>query len=368
MNTLTYVRSNRDLRRIKKQLQQAYIALDTEFVRKDTYYPQLSLVQLAAGAAVFLIDIPTISDFSPLTELLVNPNIEKIVHSPRQDSEILQIVCGNSPTPIFDTQLATTFLGSEIQVSYKRLVWEKIGVKLDKAQTYSDWMRRPLTEKQIRYAAEDVIYLERLRTILADELQAQNKSKWFEEESRNAEKISYDFCEQFLNKAKHKPAIQYAVLKCLVKWREKQAQAKNLPRQWIITDQCIRKIARLCQAPHKMKRRHLVTLVQQIQDCKRSAGYTETLARVLQSIDCNIIDKPVPRPQLDEVMKENLAALQSMTRQAAHKYGIAPALIANKDQLMTIVRSQGIENPFTDWRAKIMRKYIVQVYPTYDYE
>lgn len=362
MTTITYIRSDRDLRRAARQLRHKHIGLDTEFVHRNTYYPLASLVQLAAGSNAFLIDIPALSDLSPLTQLLTSPDIEKIIHSGRQDCEILQRICGSPPVPAFDTQLAAAFLGFEAQISYKRLLEEKTGVILDKTQTNSNWMRRPLTKKQINYAAADVIYLGQLRTLLANELQAQNKSRWFEEESRNREKADYNFCNQFLSRERHKSTARYAAVKHLIEWREKQAQTENLPRRWVLSDQCIHRIAQLYGASHNPTSQNLTKLMQQIPECRKFCHRADTLPQLLRNSHNHTLQQPISRPQFDEAIKRSLDLLKDALLQTARKHGISPALVANRKQLVTIARSRGAKNPLTGWRAEMMRECLTQLY------
>ena len=363
MSAITYIQSDNELRDIVDKLQFPRIALDTEFVRKDTYYPQLSLIQLAVAGRVFLIDIPKISDFHPITKLLTNPHIEKIIHSPRQDNEVLKVACGEEPSLIFDTQLAAAFLGYEMQISYKKLIQEKIGIHLDKAHTYSDWLRRPLSDEQIQYAAEDVLYLEQARDMLASELQENNKSQWFQEESIEREKEHYDYCVQFINKTAHKTAAQVAALKCLTEWREKQAQKINLPRQWVMTDRCIQKIALLYKTSDKMAQQYLSQQIPQIQECREVMKSIPHILEMLKSIEYSESDLPEPLPRFDSTMQRKLVRLQNELNQIAQNHAIAANLIANKKQLITIIQSCGAQNPFTGWRAEIMQEPLSRISP-----
>ena len=362
LNTLIYIQTDSDLQRAMQRLQCEQIGLDTEFVRRSTYYPMASLVQLAAAPDVFLIDIPALSDLSSLAALLTEPSIEKIVHSSRQDCEVLHHICGCRPAPLFDTQLAAAFLGLGTQIGYKHLVEKQTGVRLNKMQTNSDWLRRPLTQEQMDYAAEDVVYLEQLRMLLANELRAQNKNRWFEEESRHREQADYDFCSQFMDKEKHVSASHYATLKRLIEWREKQAQTKNLPRQWILSDRCIRRIVPLHKTAQHLTRQNLASRIRQTHGCERCGRRTETLAKLLQNSNRDAAPQPPSCPQPDKTIGKDLNFLKDALQQTACRYKISPALIATREQLTTIARSHGTENPLAGWRAEMMRASLAQLY------
>jgi len=151
------------------QLQSAeWLALDTEFLRERTYYPRLCLVQIAVPGHIFCIDPLAVPDLGPLFELLFREDLLKVVHAGRQDFEIFHHLAGRVPAPVFDTQLAAPLLGYGDQIGYGNLVRERLGVQLGKAHTRTDWSQRPLSDDQVRYAADDVRYLAELFPTAAD--------------------------------------------------------------------------------------------------------------------------------------------------------------------------------------------------------
>ena len=159
------------------------VALDTEFIRERTWYPQLALVQMVVpGQDVLLVDptVPGIPDM--LRSLLENPAITKLMHSASEDVQALQRCCGASPAPLFDPQIAAALCGLGAGMGYQKLVETQLGIALPKSETRSDWLRRPLSHAQLVYAADDVLYLHALHAILRDRLRELGREQWLAED------------------------------------------------------------------------------------------------------------------------------------------------------------------------------------------
>ncbi|MCP4389572.1 MAG: ribonuclease D, partial [Gammaproteobacteria bacterium] len=155
-----YIDSDTELARFCSALDAAaYCAIDTEFIRESTYYPELALIQVASDELIACIDPLAITDFAPFAELMVKDSLLKIFHSSSQDLEILYQKFGTVPAPVFDTQLAAAVLGYNHQVSYADLVQQVTGVQLEKKHTRANWLRRPLSRDELDYAMDDVRYL-----------------------------------------------------------------------------------------------------------------------------------------------------------------------------------------------------------------
>ncbi|HKJ09429.1 MAG TPA: ribonuclease D, partial [Gammaproteobacteria bacterium] len=159
-----------------------WLALDTEFHREKTYYPQFCLLQLATPELVAWVDPLTVPDLGPLLELLNGEQIVKVFHAARQDLEIFYHLTGRVPAPVFDTQVAAPLLGHPDQAGYGALVSAVLGVNLSKGHARADWTRRPLPAKQLEYALDDVRYLARLYPQLRDELQQRGRLQWLAED------------------------------------------------------------------------------------------------------------------------------------------------------------------------------------------
>jgi len=164
------------------------LGIDTEFVRERTFYPRLGLLQVSDGTRSALIDPVALPDLEPLREVLADPAIVKVAHSPSEDLEVLFHRFGEFPSSLFDTQAAAAFIGLDAAMSYQRLVRELLAVELDKAETRTDWLRRPLSDAQVHYAAQDVELLLPLHELLRARLEAWG-SKWHFRFTRYARRI-----------------------------------------------------------------------------------------------------------------------------------------------------------------------------------
>jgi ribonuclease D len=226
----------------------AWVALDTEFTRESTYYAKLGLLQVATDGFVACVD-PLAVDIAPLLDVLEGPGILKVIHAARQDLEVLHDLRNKVLHPLFDTQVAAALLGYPSQVGYAALVESIVGVKLPKLQTRTNWERRPLTDAQVQYAADDVSYLRNVYRELDARLQQRDRSVWLVEEcAALADPALYRSDPQAaylrLNPGRNVPAAAQPLLKALAGWRERTAQARNRPRSWIATDADLIEIAR----------------------------------------------------------------------------------------------------------------------------
>lgn len=215
------------------------LALDTEFMRVDTFYPRLALIQIGSDDTEYLIDPVTITDFSPLAPLLLNEFPRKYLHACSEDIEVLTRLMGQPPKGVLDTQIASAFLGQGLQVGYQKALQENIGVDISKDESRSDWLQRPLTAAQISYAALDVKFLPALHTHLSSALQQRGLSAWFEQdcELMLAElNTRTDAAELYreVNNAWRLRRQELAVLKALLIWREEQAKTRDTPRGFLI--------------------------------------------------------------------------------------------------------------------------------------
>ena len=227
-----------------------YIAVDTEFIRETTYYPRLCLVQIASSDEAVAIDpLAATIDLAPLFALLADKSITKVFHAGRQDLEIFLHLTGRLPRAVYDTQIAAMVCGFDEQVGYSKLVEDTLKISLDKSSRFTDWSSRPLTEKQLAYALDDVIYLERLYPLLTDTIAQNGREEWLTEEM---DKI-YDQSAYQVNpaeawrKIRHrngKPIVLNR-LKHLADWRECEARKRNVPKTRIIKDEILLAIASL---------------------------------------------------------------------------------------------------------------------------
>ncbi len=218
-----------------------FVAVDTEFMRETTYYPKLCLVQLSAVGKTFCIDpLAQNIDLTPLHNLMRNPDIVKVFHAGRQDLEIFVHLTGQVPSPIYDTQIAAMVCGLGDQVGYDRLVQHYTGQTIDKSSRFTNWMERPLTNRQIKYAAEDVIYLAEIYPRMLAHLVKTNRTDWVESEiaSLSALSLYVPDPETIWKRLKFrggKPSMINRLAK-LAKWREIEAQKRDVPRSRLLRD------------------------------------------------------------------------------------------------------------------------------------
>lgn len=225
------------------------IGLDTEFLREKTYRARLCLVQIATDGAVYLFDPLADYDIEPIAELVADSNIEVIVHAGRQDFEIFRERFGVLPRNVFDVQLAAGFAGYGGSLPYGRLVQATTKVELTKGESYTDWCRRPLTDLQLRYAADDVRYLLVIADKLKERLARDRRLDWVADEMHLLEdpalyEIDVEAAWRRVSGRGSLSSKQLGVLKELAAWREEQAAARDLPRGWVIKDQTLIEIAR----------------------------------------------------------------------------------------------------------------------------
>ena len=225
------------------------MALDTEFMREKTYRARLCLVQVAALDHIFLLDPLSSLDLGPLALLIEDRAIEVLVHAGKQDLEIFYEAYGCVPTNVFDVQLAAAFAGYGASLPYGRLVESVLGLPLEKGESYTDWCRRPLTDAQMRYAADDVRYLPGVAEHLKRELTELNRLDWLDEELKDLERPeSYGLdVDRVWKKVTGRGTLrgsQAAVLRELALWREEAAARRDLPRGWVLKDPTLIELAR----------------------------------------------------------------------------------------------------------------------------
>lgn len=227
---------------------QAVIALDTEFIREKTFYPIIGLIQIGDENGQYLLDPLADIDFEPFKSLLTDKSVMKIFHSCSEDLDVFARFAGVIPTPVFDTQIAAAYCGYGTQMGYQRLVQALFDIELDKHETRSNWLQRPLTESQQRYAAEDVYYLLAIHRILSQRLDNLGRTAWVIEENqallsgRNVNKNPEKYYLKFRN-ASHFSKTQQRALQLLCAWREAEAQQTNRPRGHVLRESSLLPIA-----------------------------------------------------------------------------------------------------------------------------
>ena len=232
---------------------QPFVVMDTEFIRERTYYPVLALVQVAwEGQEPLLIDPLEITDWQPFHDVLLNTRVVKVFHAGRQDLEIFYYQMNAMPANVFDTQVAASMCGLGDQLGYGVLVAKLLGVQLAKGSSYTNWLQRPLTGTQLRYARDDVHYLSAVYKKLVDMAQAKQRLQWIQEEllqQLNEELFTQDPAELWrkVKKAKSLKERDLPVLQEMAIWRDTMARKINKPVRFLLSDEAIIELARIDQ-------------------------------------------------------------------------------------------------------------------------
>lgn len=238
----------------------SWLALDTEFIREQTYYPQLCLIQIASADRVACIDPLALPSLDPLLDLLYDPAITKVLHAAQQDLEIFYHLRGAVPTPVFDTQLVALVLGHGSQIGYAALVQQLLGVELDKTHTRANWRHRPLAPEWLAYAAADVRYLRELYLRQQAALAARG---WLDALAEDfaalavPDRYRLQPWEAWRRVREHNRlrGVQRAVLRALAAWREERASTHDRPRRWILDDAALLELARrMPKTPDELSR------------------------------------------------------------------------------------------------------------------
>ena len=237
------VQDNKSLLRITKLLKKNEVLfVDTEFLRNNTYWPKLCLIQIKAKKKIYLIDpLAKDIDLEIIKEIFLDHSILKVFHSARQDIEVLMNVFNVIPWPIYDTQLAANFIFAETDIGYSNLVEKFFEIKLSKKYQVSDWSKRPLKDKQIEYAGLDVEYLPLLYKKLDTKIRIKRKVRRYKAEIEKLKDIVeiYNPKNSYKKINIRKKNIIKSRIKILSEWRELSAQKLNIPRNWIISDKTI---------------------------------------------------------------------------------------------------------------------------------
>ena len=230
-------------------LEQPVIALDTEFIRTDTFFPKPALLQIYDRRQVYLIDPLGINDVEPLRTLFKSPSTVKVMHSCSEDMDVFSCLLGCYPRPLMDTQIAASIIGMDFSMSYQRLVEAILDKQLDKAETRSDWLQRPLSEKQLTYAADDVLWLLDVHDHLKEQLNILGRESWMAEECeglllRAEQPIPFDQYYLKVKAAWRLDPQSLNALRSLCAWREEIAREQNIPRSRVITDAILLELSR----------------------------------------------------------------------------------------------------------------------------
>lgn len=302
------------------------IALDTEFYRVKTFYAEAGLFQINDGDTIALVDPLVIDDWRPLLDVLHSHKTVKVLHACDEDIELFYHFLQARPVAVFDTQIAAALCGYDFSLSYQRLVQQLLGIEVAKGHSRSDWMQRPLSEEQLRYAADDVRYLLPVYSLLQQQIQQEDKLAILEDEYQatlaNIASDDYSDAWQRIKDGWKLNALQFARLKKLATWREQMMREKNLPRNRLARNEALLALAMQSNwnkhqlfavdgLPAATIKHHGEELLAMLEDINCGSGYTEQMPKPAR-----------PDPLLGRIRHE-LAA-------EAKKIRIAPELLSKK--------------------------------------
>ncbi len=334
-----------------------FVTVDTEFMREQTFWPQLCLIQIASPDNALIIDpmAPGI-DLGPFWKLMANENIVKVFHAARQDIEIVYAKTGSVPHPVFDTQIAAMVCGFGESISYVNLVKKVTGVDLDKSSRFTDWSRRPLSEKQLSYALADVTHLRDVYQHLKSSIETSSRAGWLNEEMgvltdpKTYEQHPDDAWQRLKLRVKNRKSL--AVLMELAAWRERMAQSQDVPRARILRDEALYDIANQAPTtPEQMS--ELRTLSEGFSRSARAREIVEAVKRGL-----NRDTKTVPAVARGQQPSAEATALIDLLRvllkASAARHRVAPRLIAGSDDLERIAIEAEPDIPaLKGWRRRL---------------
>jgi len=336
-------------------LQCEVIGIDTEFVRERTWRADLGLVQLSDGERVWLVDPLKTGPLDPLSSLLNNPGIIKILHAPSEDLEVLLHTTGAVPEPLFDTQVACAMLGQSLQMGYHTAVEWLLSITIDKDETRSNWLHRPLRPAQLRYAALDVCLLPMMHRQLLAALRDLGRESWLAED-----------CDRLLTKAQTPadPELSWKringnnrldgssleILKTLATWRDNEAQRRNLARGFVIKDRALMTIAH--KKPGNLSALSDLDILHP-RSIQRHGP--ELIAQVDQILQEGLTSEAPEslKPEHRNLMKD----MRELVSQKATELSIEPALLASRRELEALIlnpENEPIPERFLGWRNNII--------------
>ncbi len=330
-----------------------WIAIDTEFMRYQTYYPVLCLIQVHSEYGTVGIDTLNIKNLDVLGGLFERAETDLIMHACFQDLEALARRGNFMFNGLFDTQIAAAFCGYSESIGYSSIVHDLCGVVIDKDQVRSDWSKRPLTSRQLNYAENDVIYLDKVRSILESKMEQSGKIEWFRQECKEVAKQSvltikpenvwYQFSSLEV------PDSAKNIARELVIWRERLAQKWDRPRGWILSNQAVvqlcfrrpRKINQLWKIPSLSKgnvKKFGHVLIEIVKKHEVGSGNQDNTLRVLP----------------DRKFKKDVKDARKMVRSIAAEYGISEGLLGSRKDVESLLRGEPRSRLMKGWRHELI--------------
>ena len=336
------------------------LGIDTEFIRVNTFYPIPALYQLAQGAQITLVDAQARLDYSSLRTTLLDPRVTKIMHACSEDLEVLQHHLDVRPLGLVDTQLAHAFLEPEFSMSYAGLVERYLGVELAKQSTRSNWLKRPLSAAQLKYAVDDVLHLPELWRMIRARLEEQDRYPWFVEEMLRTLGQPIVPPEEYYRTLKGAWRLhpqQLSVLRILVTWREREARDRDVPRSKTVWDTHLMRLAQ--------SERISAHILEGILPPGIVREYGEAVVNAFdEGKSATQSPEPLPRP-FSSHQGKIIKMLRDIASEAANRLGMAVELLARKRDVEACVRHYEDRRVlpvwFAGWRDELVGDSFLQV-------
>jgi len=335
------------------------VGIDSEFKRTDTFYPIPALYQVASQEEIFLIDPLTIQDWLPFVKFLEDNSKLKVFHACQEDLELFASHMSVAPINVFDTQFAYAFLSESYSLSYANLVEETLEISLQKNETRSDWLQRPLTSSQIEYAVEDVLYLTDIYRLLEAKLKQSERLEWFVEDNEGRtlyKEIEPSKYYRNMKRAWQLEGTSLAILKDLGEWRELKARSTNVPRRRVIWDEHLVDFAKKDLLTEKEIRE---ALPRSIVD-EYGSEILEAHQKGAAAAPPEIIARPLSAPQ-NRIVKQ----LREIALAKAKDLGFSVELLGKKKDLEELVRnfeeSRELSEYYMGWREELVAPEFLKI-------
>ncbi|MDA0763904.1 MAG: ribonuclease D [Proteobacteria bacterium] len=339
------------------------LAIDTEFIRENTYYPSLCLIQIAGSDFASAIDPFSGIDLSIIWKLLANKNILKVFHAAKQDIEIFLNLTGEIPYPIYDTQIAAMFCGLGDQIGYEGLVNKFLGLSVNKELQFTNWLQRPLSKNQIDYAISDVTHLMKIYPLIEKLINKSNRTEWVEKEmqsisDQNLYEIDpFDIWKRI--KLKNSKPKTLNLLKYLAAWRENECKEKNIPRNKLIRDEVLVNVS--YQSPQNIVELKKIRAFPKQLSHKNCNDIIETIQnanKIIQEDWPNVIKTY----KKSNISSNSVELLRLLLKVSSEESGLAEKLIANSDDLRDLIDAKNNDlRVFKGWRNDVFGKEAISL-------
>jgi ribonuclease D len=355
------IETTADLKDLAKELSTApYVALDTEFMRDSTYWPKLCLLQIATPGVAAIIDpLAENIDLSSFFELIKNPKIVKVLHAGRQDIEIFWHKGRVIPDPLFDTQIVAMVCGFGEAASYETLARKLAHAEVDKSARFTDWARRPLTKRQLEYALADVTHLRTIYELLSAELARSKRESWVAEEIEALKSEELYALDPTLAWKRLRPKTGnkrfLTALAAVAEWREREAQARDVPRNRVLKDEVLLEIA--ANPPEDGEALERIRSVPKgFAASRMGRSLLEAIAESRNASPPDLPAEPERRKRRREPSPAAVDLLKTLLRLRAEEARVAPRLIANAEDIERLAAGDDGVAALHGWRNEVFGK------------